>query len=224
MKDLLQISTSTIGAENVNSVNAREIHEYLEVKTHLSTWIKRAIEKYDFEENIDFSILKSGNPNGGISKIDYIVTLDMAKELAMLENNPKGKEIRKYFISFEKKAKNIINNQSSQIQILKETLNQISIMDSRVSTSEKKLDNIESTMRIHNWQQKKLEQVKNQKVYELVEKHDFQNDTAMIRKLHSRTWKAFKNRFSIPRYNELPICEFENGVSFIQRLNLGDII
>lgn len=220
MKDLLQISTSTIGAENVNSVNAREIHTYLEVKTRFNDWIQRAIEKYDFEENIDYSKMSNGTSRG----IDYIVTLDMAKELAMLENNPKGKETRKYFINFEKKAKNIINSQSSQIQILKETLNQISIMDSRVSTSEKKLSNIESTMRIHNWQQKKLEQVKNQKVYELVEKHDFQNDTAMIRKLHSRTWKAFKNRFSIPRYNELPICEFENGVSFIQRLNLGDII
>jgi phage anti-repressor protein len=37
------------------------------------------IEKYGFEENIDFSVLKSGNTNGGISLINYIVTLDMAK-------------------------------------------------------------------------------------------------------------------------------------------------
>ena len=56
----------------------------------------------DFIENIDFSILKSGNPNGGLSKIDYIVTLDMAKELCMIETNSKGKEYRKYFIDIEK--------------------------------------------------------------------------------------------------------------------------
>lgn len=98
----IQIMETVLNGEKINSVNAREIHSHLGVKTHLSTWIQRAIEKYDFIENIDFSILKSGNPNGGLSKIDYIVTLDMAKELCMLENNPKGKEYRKYFIDIEK--------------------------------------------------------------------------------------------------------------------------
>jgi len=104
MTQIIKITTQQIGTTEVNSVNARDVHEYLEVKTHLSTWIKRAIEKYDFIENVDFSILKSGNPNGGIDKIDYIVTLDMAKELCMIENNVKGKETRKYFIEVEKQA------------------------------------------------------------------------------------------------------------------------
>lgn len=113
MNEIIKISTSIIGNEEINSVNARDIHSYLEVKTHLSTWIKRAIEKYDFKENIDFSILKSGNPNGGIDKIDYIVSLDMAKELAMLENNSKGKEIRKYFIKVEKDYFNSLKQNSN---------------------------------------------------------------------------------------------------------------
>ena len=98
----IQIMETVLNGEKINSVNAREIHSHLGVKTHLSTWIQRAIEKYDFIENIDFSILKSGNPNGGLSKIDYIVTLDMAKELCMIETNSKGKEYRKYFIDIEK--------------------------------------------------------------------------------------------------------------------------
>ena len=55
----IQIMETVLNGEKINSVNAREIHDYLEVKTHLSTWIQRAIEKYDFVENIDFSILKS---------------------------------------------------------------------------------------------------------------------------------------------------------------------
>ena len=99
MNDLLQISTSIIGSEKVNSVNAREIHQYLNVKTRFNDWIKRAIEKYDFQENIDYSKM-SRVINGG-DAIDYIVSLDMAKELSMLENNEKGKETRKYFINFE---------------------------------------------------------------------------------------------------------------------------
>ena len=84
MYDLLQISTTTIGIENVNSVNAREIHGYLEVKTKFTTWIQRAIEKYDFEENLDFVLLnknvKQKLGSGGHNQVDYIVTLDMAKE------------------------------------------------------------------------------------------------------------------------------------------------
>lgn len=83
-------------------VSAREVYEFLEVGTHFSTWFTRIAEKYDFIENIDFSVLKSGNPNGGIEKIeDYIVILDVAKELAMVSNTPKGKEARQYFIKCE---------------------------------------------------------------------------------------------------------------------------
>ena len=97
MDSLIQITKNAInGAEVINSVNAREIHNYLEVKTRFNDWINRAIEKYDFIENIDYSILSNGNSK------DFVVTLDMAKELAMLENNPKGKETRKYFIEFER--------------------------------------------------------------------------------------------------------------------------
>ena len=69
----------------------------------------------------------------------------------------------------------------------------------------------------------KLEDVKNQKVYEIAEKHDLKNDSAMVKKIHSRVWKCLKNRFSIPRYNELPICEFENGVGYIQKLTFKDL-
>lgn len=215
MNYLIQVNPAIIGTENVNSVNAREIHKYLEVKTKFADWIKRAIDKYDFLENQDFSILKIGNGNN--ANIEYIVTLDMAKELSMLENNEKGKETRKYFINFEKQANKVINSQSSQIALLQETLNQIAIADKRITK-------IESNFRIENWQQKKLEDVKNFKVYELAKLHSFENDQAMLKKCHSRVWKKLKNKFSIPRYNELPVCEFENGVSFIQRLTFADLI
>ncbi len=133
MNGLIKITKSIINNAEINSVNAREIHDYLEVKTHLSTWIQRAIEKYDFVENIDFSILKSGNPNGGISKIDYIVTLDMAKELAMLENNPKGKATRKYFIEVEKRQ----NKPLTYEQIMQ---NALLLADKKVKELEHKIE------------------------------------------------------------------------------------
>ena len=214
MNSLIQITKNTINGAETNSVNAREIHDYLKVKTKFADWIKRAIEKYDFIENQDFIVLKNGN--GTNAFIDYIVTLEMGKELAMLENNPKGKEIRKQFIDFELKGKSIIQQQSQEIQLLQGMLNTISKMDSRVTE-------LEQTRRLENWQEKELLDLKNKKVYELAEKHDFKNDESMIKKLHTRVWKAFKNRFNIPRYNELPCLKLEDGKSFISRLTVGDV-
>jgi phage anti-repressor protein len=179
-------------------------------------WIGRAISKYDFKENIDFCTIL-GESSGGRKATEYIVTMDMAKELAMLEDNPKGKETRKYFISFEKKGKEVIKSQSLQIQLMQEAINQLSIMDTR-------LTEIEQTKRLENWQEKELHDLKNRKVYEIAEKHDLKNDEAMIRKLHSRVWKAVKNRFNIPRYNELPCLKFEEGKAFMNKLTLGDLL
>lgn len=214
MNDLLQINTLIIGTEKVNSVNARETYEYLGLaKGQFSRWIKSAIDKYDFIENEDYITIDT-NVEG---TKDYIVTLDMAKELCLVSNTAKGKETRKYFINFEKKAKNVIQSQSSQIALLQQMLDQVAIADQRITK-------IESNFRIENWQQKKLEDIKNRKVYELAEKHGFKDDPTMIRKCHSRVWKKLKDRFSIPRYSELPICEFENGVSFVQKLVLSDIM
>ena len=212
MDSLIQITKNAInGAEVINSVNAREIHNYLGVKTRFNDWINRAIEKYDFIENIDYSILSNGNSK------DFVVTLDMAKELAMLENNPKGKETRKYFIEFEKQGKALINQQSQEIQLLQGMLNTISKMDNRVTE-------LEQTRRLENWQELALIEAKNKKVYSIAEKHDLSNDKEMIRKLHSRVWKCLKKRFNVPRYNEIPAIYFNEAKTTISNLSFKDLL
>ena len=106
MSDLIKITTNEEGKQ---LVSARELYEFLGIGVHFSTWMKRMCE-YGFEEDIDFSILKSGNPNGGIAKIaDYAITIDMAKEISMIQRTEKGKQARLYFIECEKKLKAIDN-------------------------------------------------------------------------------------------------------------------
>ncbi len=115
MTNIIKVTKNEIGNAELNSVNARDIHNYLQVNSKFADWIKRAISKYDFKENIDYTVLKNEKKlNDGVCRpfTDYIVTMDMAKELAMLENNPKGKETRKYFIDCEKKLNsNSANNE-----------------------------------------------------------------------------------------------------------------
>lgn len=107
MNELISLTQSAINGELQQTVNARELHAFLEVQTRFNDWIAARIEKYGFVENQDFvSFLKTTKkPNGGRPAIDYHITLDMAKELAMVERNEKGKQARQYFIACEKLAK-----------------------------------------------------------------------------------------------------------------------
>ena len=79
-------------------VSARELHEFLEIKSRFNDWIKNRIEKYDFEENQDFLTItkKLVTAQGNESNyLDYILKIDMAKELCMVSNTDKGKETRR---------------------------------------------------------------------------------------------------------------------------------
>ena len=95
------LKKNTFGRE---IVDARKLWEFLEVKTDFKDWITRRIEQYGFVENIDFSSFLSKNnqtdDGRGRPNKEYDLTLNMAKELCMIENNPMGKSARRYFISF----------------------------------------------------------------------------------------------------------------------------
>lgn len=86
----------------IQTVNARELHAFLKNRQDFSTWIKNRIADYDFVENQDFITApqKYGTANGGYAtRKEYYITLDMAKELSMVERNEQGKQARRYFIS-----------------------------------------------------------------------------------------------------------------------------
>ena len=101
MNELISLTQSAINGELQQTVNARELHEFLEVSTAFKDWISRRIKDYDFMENLDFCSFLSESSGGRPSK-EYYITLDMAKELAMVERNDKGKQARQYFIACEK--------------------------------------------------------------------------------------------------------------------------
>lgn len=89
---------------NRPTVSGRELHKGLEVDSNYTTWFNRMC-KYGFTENIDYKTcfpnLETEN-HGGQNKINHMITLDMAKELCMIQRSDKGKEFRQYFIECEK--------------------------------------------------------------------------------------------------------------------------
>ncbi|ECL3058431.1 phage antirepressor Ant [Campylobacter jejuni] len=113
MQTQIQIyNDKTIGAE-INSANAREIFQFLNSLQDYSNWIKNRISHYNFIENQDYIIelvYTKGRP-----RKEYYITLDMAKELCMVENNEKGRQARRYFIECEKRLKNLEAEQMQKL-------------------------------------------------------------------------------------------------------------
>ena len=111
MNEIIKIDKKIPDTE---TVNARELHIFLESKQEFSSWIKARIMKYGFEENSDYIIIKVNDKNiknlGGRPTIEYHISLDMAKEISMAEGNEKGRAARKYFINCEKALKNVSGN------------------------------------------------------------------------------------------------------------------
>ncbi|UZR98614.1 antA/AntB antirepressor family protein [Chondrinema litorale] len=90
-----------------NLVNARELHEFLEVKTVFRNWIRRMLE-YGFEENLDY-FTASKKVHRQILK-EFYLTLSAAKEISMLQRTDKGREARKYFIRCEEQLVHLSQN------------------------------------------------------------------------------------------------------------------
>ena len=100
--NLIPVFSGLIQNQQVQLCNARSLHAFLESKQQYSHWIKDRIADYGFQQNEDYLIVTE-RTNGRPRK-EYHITLDMGKELGMVERNERGRQIRKYFIECERRA------------------------------------------------------------------------------------------------------------------------
>lgn len=130
------------------TLSARELHKELNIAGRFSRWFEQMSE-YGFEENVDFTSVQNCTVvnNGATRELqDYRITLDMAKEIAMLQRNEKGKEIRKKLIELEKawnspekvmaRALDIAHKTIANLQIENEEMKPKAIFADAVATSD----------------------------------------------------------------------------------------
>jgi anti-repressor protein len=98
MKELIKIKAY----EGKNVVSARELHQLLQVKTRFNDWINYRLAEYQFRKDIDFTEISVKPIQTGRPQTDYALTVDTAKELAMIEKTEQGRFVRQYFIQCEK--------------------------------------------------------------------------------------------------------------------------
>lgn len=104
MQELIALNTIEFDGSEQQTVNARELHEFLENGDKFASWIVDRINQFGFLENQDF-VTFSENSEKGRPRKEYALSLDMAKELCMVERNEKGKQARQYFIECERMVK-----------------------------------------------------------------------------------------------------------------------
>ena len=198
MNELVTIKKTVIGNDEVNAVDARELHEFIGSKQQFGDWIKsKVVENVFFEENIDYVLLRNiseqtCNSRGGHNKKDYALTIDTAKKVAMAEQTARGNEVREYFIKCEKalnqiidtsnlksETKEIIEAQLLTTKYLKEMLNYSEVSTLKIIYKINESHGI-PTNYLPNY-------VENQKVVfsltDLLSKHDIKMSTMSFNKL-----------------------------------------
>ena len=113
-----------------------ELYEVLGVKSNYRDWVKNRLNDCEAVENEDFQIFAKNLAKGRPAQ-NHIIKLDTAKEMAMLERNEKGKQVRRYFIQIEKKYKeSVLNDLSPELKA-------VIVVDKRITTVEKKVEHLE---------------------------------------------------------------------------------
>lgn len=120
-------------------VYGSELHGVLGAPSVYREWAKRRLTDIDAVENEDYTTVEIPTVSGGAPRKDHIIKLDIAKEMAMLERNEKGKQVRRYFIAIEKKYK----ENGSDLSDLSTELRAVIVVDKRVTKIENRIDRLE---------------------------------------------------------------------------------
>ena len=208
MKELIKIREEN----GQQLVSARELYEFLSVKKDFTDWFKYRVGQYDFEENIDFTPIL-GKSTGGRPSKDFAITIEMAKELSMVENNEKGKRARKYFIKCEKKLKVY-----DPYKGLSRELKSILVLDRKQQEIETKLNNLEDNMPLFNIDCEEL-QSKVKKVATKVlggYKSPAYLDKSIRSKVYSDIQGQLKREFGLKSYKAIRRKELGQALNIVE--------
>ena len=209
-------------------VSARELHEFLESKQEFTNWFKNRIEKYGFLENEDFMTILS--KSGGRPQTNYILKIDMAKELSMVEGNEKGSQARRYFLNCEKKLKEIIQKPLSVEEMIIKQAESMMQVKNDIQRLESKFDTV---VTLESGKQRKIQLAVSKRVFDIVESEErYLYNTLHLdeertekeikeqlenykRKLFSGIYRDIKRKFGVASYKDIKVVEYEKALEFI---------
>ena len=206
--------------KGIKVVNGRELHEVLESKQDFSTWAKRRLSECDAEENEDFELLHNSveQVSGTKYRIDYIIKLDTAKEMAMLERNEKGKQVRKYFIAVEKKYKKayIPMTIPEQIQLLAQGTVEL---NQKVDALDKELERFKLDLPILPIEADRITEAVRKRGVDILggKASNAYQDRSMRQRVYSSIYADLKSNFRVRSYKSIRRNQCESALNVIAR-------
>lgn len=221
MNELIKVTKDEQG----NSVvSGRDLHKFLEVSTQYTKWFDRMVE-YGFTKNKDFVAISQkrltaqGNET---TYTDHALTLDMAKEISMIQRTERGKQARQYFIDVEKEYKKQIGQ--SQFRLPK-NLTEMSTMffdvmkdqDKKIEEQSEKVNFLMNLSGLTSSRNKELTKARNKKIIQVCggsESNSYQ-DKSLRSKLYNELFKSYRHRFDVNQYVDTPMKRFDEAKEYI---------
>lgn len=200
-------------------VYGSELHEVLGVRTPYKDWSSRRLLDVDAVENEDFEAAQICAPSGQTKK-DHIIKLDTAKEMAMLERNEKGKQVRRYFIQVEKKFK--IGKPKSALEMLQLQSQALFEVNEKVDTVKQELDDFKLDMPLLAVECDRITTAVHKRGVDALggKQSNAYRDTSMRSKVYQDIHRELKRQFGVSTYKAIKRNQCDQAVAIIDKYEL----
>lgn len=200
-------------------VSGRELHEFLEIKTKYKDWFRRMVE-YGFEEEIDFIRVAQKRATNNLKNpvttvIDHAISIDMAKEISMIQRTEKGKIARQYFINCEKKLKEV--KKLSPMELMELQFKALKEQKEKIAQVENRVDKLEEDMPLFQIDCKEIQALVRKKGIEALGGYRSiaYNDNSLRGKVYSDIQQQIRREFGVLRYEAIKRSQLEMAKEII---------
>ena len=208
-----------IEREGRQLVSGRELHEFLEIRTKYKDWFRRMVE-YGFEEEIDFIRVAQKRATNNLKNpvttvIDHAISIDMAKEISMIQRTEKGKIARQYFINCEKKLKAV--KKLSPMELMELQFKVLKEQKEKITQVENKVDKLEEDMPLFQIDCKEIQALVRKKGIEALGGYRSiaYNDNSLRGKVYSDIQQQIRREFGVVRYEAIKRSQLEMAKEII---------
>lgn len=208
-----------IEREGRQLVSGIELHEFLEIRTKYKDWFRRMVE-YGFEEEIDFIRVAQKRATNNLKNpvttvIDHAISIDMAKEISMIQRTEKGKVARQYFINCEKKLKEV--KKLSPMELMELQFKALKEQKEKISQVENRVDKLEEDMPLFQIDCKEIQALVRKKCIEALGGYRSiaYNDNSLRGKVYSDIQQQIRREFGVLRYEAIKRSQLEMAKEII---------
>ena len=208
-----------IEREGRQLVSGRELHEFLEIRTKYKDWFRRMVE-YGFEEEIDFIRVAQKRATNNLKNpvttvIDHAISIDMAKEISMIQRTEKGKIARQYFINCEKKLKEV--KKLSPMELMELQFKALKEQEEKIAQVVNRVDKLEEDMPLFQIDCKEIQALVRKKGIEALGGYRSiaYNDNSLRGKVYSDIQQQIRREFGVLRYEAIKRSQLEMAKEII---------